>query len=177
MADFLSRPHTIGKHYVEEAEESGSVTVDLAALERVSLQTLSPRALAESQAKCPQVACHKDGNGPKSAKMGWHKIDDIDIFCEVSKDPRPMVPVELRDIIMQTFHGVGHPAYKETARRISEFYYWPLLKTEVEKFVKSCHSCQSTKPNHVYPKIGKFPLPDKRFQDVHVDVIGPLPTS
>ena len=62
--------------------------------------------------------------------MGMHKIDDYDIYCEISKDPRPLIPAELKEIIMQTFHGLGHPNYKETGRRISEFYYWPHLKKE-----------------------------------------------
>ena len=88
-----------------------------------------------------------------------------------------MVPVELRELVMQTFHASGHPNYKETSRRISEFYYWPKLKTNVEKYVKSCHPCQSTTPNRIKPPLGAFPLPDKRFQDLHLEVVGPLPES
>lgn len=116
------------------------------ALEKVSLQTLSPKALAQSQALDEEVRCHKAGNAPKSVKMAFFDIDGIPIFCEVSKDPRPMVPKDLRPIIVQTFHGLAHPKYKETTRRISEFYYWPRMKEQIKKFVQSCHACQSTPP-------------------------------
>ena len=98
-----------------------------------SPETLSPKALADSQAQCKEVKCHKSGNLPKSVKIGTKVIDGVEIYCEVSKDqPRPMVPKELRSIIMQTFHALGHPAEKESLRRISEFYYWPHMKEEVK---------------------------------------------
>ena len=110
----------------------------------MSLQTLSPKALADGQALCEEVKSHKIGRCPKSVKMAFHEIDGINLFCEMSNpdQPRPMVPKDVRPIIMQSFHALGHPNSKETKRRIAELYYWPRLKTEVEKFVKSCHACQ-----------------------------------
>ena len=69
--------------------------------------------------------------------MEFHDIDGFRILCEVSEGKRPMIPKELRVIIMQTFHALGHPNAKETSRRIGEFYYWPRLKTQVEEFVQS----------------------------------------
>ena len=78
---------------------------------------------------------------------------------------------------MQSFHPIGHPNAKEKKRRIAELYYWPKLKTEVESFVKSCHPCQSTIPGKIQPEVGKFPIPDKRFTHLHLDVVGPLPKS
>ena len=82
--------------------------IDIEALEEVSLQTLSPKALAESQALCQEVKCHQEGNAPKSTKMGFHTIDGYSVYCEMSGNPRPMVPAELRDTIMQTFHELHH---------------------------------------------------------------------
>ena len=58
-------------------------------------------------------------------------------------------PNGLRELTMQTFHGVGHPAAKETARRISKFYYWPRLKQDVADYIASCHPCQATKPGNI----------------------------
>ena len=178
MADFLSRSETIGDFYTELTDDSIQDPVDIAALEQVSLQTLSPKALAESQALCPEVKCHADGNGPKSVVMKPHVIDGYSILCEASNDNfRPMIPRELREIIIQTFHALGHPNAKETGRRISEFYYWPKLKAEVTKFVKECHPCQAVKPGRILPGMGAFPKADKRFANLHIDVVGPLPES
>ena len=90
MADFLSRSigDKVGKFYTNPEPDEDSVqevlnvnSLEFSSLEEVSLQTLSPKALAESQALCPVVKCHKEGNGPKSVKMGNHKIDGFDIYC------------------------------------------------------------------------------------------------
>ena len=86
-------------------------------------------------------------------------------------------PNGLRELTMQTFHGVGHPAAKETARRISKFYYWPRLKKDVAEYTASCHPCQATKPGNIKPHTDKFPIPDRRFQDLHLDMGGSLPES
>ena len=103
-------------------------------------------------------------------KMGFHTIDGVDIYCEVTQKLGPMVPMDLRELTMQTFHGVGHPAAKETARRISKFYYWPRLKQDVADYTASCHPCQATKPGNIKPHTDKFPIPDRRFQDLHLDM-------
>ena len=88
-----------------------------------------------------------------------------------------MVPKELREVVMQTFHALGHPNAKETKRRVSEFYYWPKLKQEVQKYVETCHPCQCVKSGRIKPRLGAFPLPDRRFSNLHLDVVGPLPES
>ena len=114
MADYLSRAGTVGTAYIEEEESLKIDSVFLEALEEVSLRTLTPKALAEAWALCPEVKCHKAGNLPKSVKMGYQKIEDYDIYCEISDSPRPMVPIELRETIMQTFHALAHPSRKES---------------------------------------------------------------
>ena len=53
MADFLSRSDTIGKNHLLPDK------LDLDALEEVSLKTLNPKALADSQALCNEVKSHK----------------------------------------------------------------------------------------------------------------------
>ena len=54
MADFLSRAHTVRKNYVAKSAdpdlEAAIHEINVDKLEMVSLQTLSPKALAEAQA-------------------------------------------------------------------------------------------------------------------------------
>ena len=52
------------------------------------------------------------------------------------------------------------------------------MSKEIREYVKTCHCCQSVKPNKQKPlNIGHFPVPQKRFSHIHVDVCGPLPVS
>ena len=107
-------------------------------------------------------------------------ISGVPLYCEVSmpENPRPLVPLELRDLVINLLHHQDHPGQKESLRRVSKDYYWPSLRRNVEDFVKTCHPCQSTRQTPtVNPGIGKFPVPDKRFSFIHVDVVGPLPPS
>ena len=41
--------------------------------------------------------------------MGFNTIDSIDVNWEVTQKLGPMVPMDLRELTMQAFHGVGHP--------------------------------------------------------------------
>ena len=52
------------------------------------------------------------------------------------------------------------------------------MRKDVENFVRTCHPCQVAKQGKtVDPGISEFPVPDQRFSVIHIDVVGPLPTS
>ena len=42
--------------------------------------------------------------------MGFLTIDGVNVKSEVTQKLGPMVPMDLRELTMQAFHGVGHPA-------------------------------------------------------------------
>ena len=63
-------------------------------------------------------------------------------------------------------------------RRTASEYYWPKMRQDIKNFVRSCHPCQLAKQSRaVDPGIGDFPVPDQRFQFIHLDIVGPLPES
>ena len=93
MADFLSRAHTVKNNYVTKSAdpdlEAAIHEINVDKLEMVSLQTLSPKALADAQALCRPMPCHKNGNKPKSIKMGYHTIDALNCFVKFHKTNGP----------------------------------------------------------------------------------------
>ena len=107
-------------------------------------------------------------------------ISGHSLYCEVSQpnNPRPLVPKELRTLILNLNHHQDHPNPKETLRRIAQDYYWPSQRRDVEGFCNTCHPCQLAKQSStVNPGTGLFPVPDQRFSAIHLDVVGPLPES
>ena len=105
---------------------------------------------------------------------------DTTLYCEVSdKDnPRPLLPKQQRDTVVNLLHHADHPSAKETVRRVAQDYYWPGLRKDIENFVRTCHPCQLAKQARtVNPGIGEFKVPDERFSVVHLDIVGPLPKS
>ena len=102
------------------------------------------------------------------------------LYCEVSQpqNPRPLLPQQHRDLVLNLLHHQDHPSARETARRVSGDYYWPRMKTDIEDFVRTCHPCQVGKQSPtVKAGVGFFPVPDQRFSAIHLDIVGPLPPS
>lgn len=93
-----------------------------------------------------------------------------------------VVPKSKRIELLKQFHDEptsGHLGSFKTFQKISETYYWPKMKSDVVKYVRSCDTCQASKPNsQLRPgfmgrqKNVKYP-----FQLISVDLIGPLPRS
>ncbi|GBN64301.1 Retrovirus-related Pol polyprotein from transposon 412 [Araneus ventricosus] len=52
------------------------------------------------------------------------------------------------------------------------------MKRNIKEWVRCCEPCQRSKvQRHAKAPLGTFSLPDARFQQIHIDIIGPLPPS
>ncbi|GFU95575.1 retrovirus-related Pol polyprotein from transposon 412 [Trichonephila clavipes] len=52
------------------------------------------------------------------------------------------------------------------------------VEKTVKDWVQNCIACQRSKVHrHTKTPLGTFALPDARFSHIHVDLIGPLPSS
>lgn len=73
----------------------------------------------------------------------------------------------------------GHYEYNKTYTKIKENYYWPNMKSDIRKCIKTCHSCQMNKTNF---KPTKQPMEitttaHKPFERLAIDIVGPLPLT
>lgn len=104
---------------------------------------------------------------------------DITIVCDTSTGThRPFVPVALRRQLFDAIHSLSHPGVKATQKLVANRYVWPRLKSDVRNWVRTCLACQRTKIHrHPVPPRTSFLQPDARFDKVHLDLVGPLPTS
>lgn len=71
----------------------------------------------------------------------------------------------------------GHLGIVGTKPMLRSKVWWPNMDKEVEHYVKSCHGCQitSTMPNPEPLKPTK--LPSGPWEDLAVDLLGPLPSG
>lgn len=93
-----------------------------------------------------------------------------------------VVPKSQRLQVIRSAHDPPHCAhfgFFKTLNRVQQYYYFPKMRGDVLKFVKSCKTCQSQKlPNSTRlglmgaEKPAKFP-----FQIIAVDIMGPFPRS
>jgi hypothetical protein len=97
----------------------------------------------------------------KNAKMpqkdiGLHLIEDTKVLC---RNGKLMIPTSLRHRAVSWYHHYlqhpGHLFLEETMRYVM---YWKGVRTTIQRYVKTCQSCQVTKRHsqkygHLPPKL------------------------
>jgi hypothetical protein len=86
---------------------------------------------------------------------------------------------DIREQLFRTAHDVlGHFGTDKTYAALRTAYYWPKMRSQLEeKYIPSCPDCQRNKSPTQKPvgPLHPLPIPDKRFDSVAIDFIGPLP--
>lgn len=103
----------------------------------------------------------------------------LPICCDVSTGrPRPLVPDSWQRIVFDAVHGLSHPSIRTTKKMISDKFIWSGLKKQVGLWAKACLRCQAAKVHrHTTAPVAHFAPTTRRFDHVHVDIVGPLPPS
>ena len=161
VADALSRIET-------NALISGQPpAIDLAAMAKAQLEDPQTRALQSS----PSTAL-------KVEALPLDSSEDT-ILCDTSTGtPRPLVPPSWRRIVFDSLHGLSHPGIRATQRLVTARFVWPCVKADVRRWTRACIPCQRSKiQRHTVTPLSSFPLPECRFDIVHIDLVGPLPPS
>ena len=77
-------------------------------------------------------------------------------------------------IIHDTVIG-GHTAAERTLFAARRRFFWRGMASAIKKYVAQCKSCRINKGRpHQKQPLRKYPLPDKTFDVVSTDLIGPL---
>lgn len=102
----------------------------------------------------------------------------IFIYCNLSNGRiRPYLTDKFRRIAFDAVHNLSHPGVRTTRKLVQDRFYWPSMNCDVGNWAKTCIQCQRSKVNrHTLSGLGSFPQCD-RFEHIHIDLVGPLPTS
>ena len=89
---------------------------------------------------------------------------------------------KLHEDIIITNHDhpiAGHPGIKRTHDLIMSKYYWPMLRKDIEAYVKGCDTCQKVKAKNSSMTTPLHPneIPSSPWEIISVNLIGPLPQS
>ena len=81
-------------------------------------------------------------------------------------------------MIFNSLHSLSHPGVKATQRLITARFVWPNINHDVKQWTCSCLQCQCSKVHrHTVSPLSTFATPDARFNQIHLDIVGPLPPS
>ena len=133
-------------------------------------------AIARDQITCQQTCQLKD-NGSLLIKLV--QLEGSELWCDTSTGSlRPLVPVQQRRQVFEALHGLAHPGIRASRRIITSRFVWPGCAADVAEWCRQCQGCSTGKVTiQEKTAVEPIPLPNSAFQHVHVDLVGPLPTS
>jgi hypothetical protein len=134
------------------------------------------KRLARAQSDCPDFW---EDTLVSSLQVTPFQVDGEMLYCDVSSGAvRPLVPVKNRFSVFQQIHGIAHAGAKATQRMISARFVWPRMASDIRAWVRDCQHCARAKIHrHAHPPQRPIPVPRRKFAHVHVDLVGPFPTS
>ena len=114
------------------------------------------------------------------------KVEDVPysdgqftVLCDTSLGrPRPLVPSNWRRQIFDIAHSLAHPGARTTKKLITSKYVWHKMSSQINNWARACDHCQRSKvQTHIRAPLQAFEVPNRRFQHVHIDLVGPLPEA
>ncbi|KAK3752991.1 hypothetical protein QZH41_016305 [Actinostola sp. cb2023] len=148
-------------------------------MDTTTLPVLDYNKLADAQEGYPEIqGIEHSNNSVQGCKMIL-PMAGKPVLCDISTGtPRPFVPKDFRKSVFDSLHSLSHPGIRATQKLIVSRYIWPKMNSDVRKWAKECLACQRAKIHlHTSPPLGRFDLPKQRFNNVHIDLVGPLPSS
>ncbi|KAG7674262.1 hypothetical protein KSW81_006082 [Nannochloris sp. 'desiccata'] len=119
------------------------------------------------------------GAGPSK----WSLHDGF-IYAEKNGEKLIYVPASksLKDLIIHDHHDAaiaGHLGRDKTIAAIGTTYTWPGMREDIARYVAECPTCQVVKSsNQVTPGLlSSLDIPCRRWEQIHIDLIGPLPAT
>ena len=82
-------------------------------------------------------------------------------------------------IIDQAHRAIRHFGAQRTVDYIHREYWWLKIGCEVDKFCRTCPTCQATKPSNQLPQglLHSLPIPRQPWGWITMDFVGPFPPS
>lgn len=157
VADALSRVETI------------QMPRDFDLNELAKLQETDTELVELKQANNPSIHLEQKKWGPEL----------VMVYLETSNNTlRPYIPPQMRRNVFNMFHRLSHPGGRATIKLIGRRYFWPSMNKDIAQWTRQCTDCQQAKVSrHVITRPDVIPPPDGRFHHLHIDIIGPLPSS
>ena len=74
---------------------------------------------------------------------------------------------------------LGHAGSERVSKYVQQFYWWSTLSKDVEKFCRSCGTCQAVKPSAqlLMGLLYTLPVPNQPWESIAMDLVGPFPPS
>ena len=86
----------------------------------------------------------------------------------------------LIEIIINHAHNIiGHFGQFKTSQYIRRYFWWSAMSHDIESYCKTCGICMTSKDGNskLTGLLHSLPIPDRPWQSIGLDFMGPLPKS
>ena len=87
-----------------------------------------------------------------------------------------VIPEKLRQRVLRLAHE-GHQGIVKMKETLRSKVWWPGVDTDAERKCRECYGCQLVTKETIIPPVKTTQLPDRPWQDLALDLLGPLPTG
>ncbi|KAL5479168.1 hypothetical protein EMCRGX_G022658 [Ephydatia muelleri] len=124
-------------------------------------------AMAASQIVDQEVQSYRTAlSGLVLQDIPFGEQGDTLLYDTSTGHARPVVPVSWRRQVFDLMHSLSHPSIRTTRKLISSKFVWNGLRKIGSKIQA-----------HIKAPLEQFDVPNRRFDRIHVDLVGPLPPS
>jgi len=120
-------------------------------------------------------------NDPTAPQLGkLFKEQNGLIYRQVDQENQLWVPRALRGEVIKAFHeppAMGHKGFAKLSQTMKEHVYWSGMDRDIQTYLKTCDICQRYKGHKQHIPMMNMPIPINCFDEVSMDVVGPVPTS
>ncbi len=172
IADALSRLEITHKESDEVATGDERPQLTYVSVREVEAEAfpMNPTLIQKEQQKDKELQRKKNEN--KNAQFTVKSVEGVEL---IHQEGKIIIPKSLQERIVAWYHTyLVHPGKTRMEATIRQNFTWPGLKTQVEEWCRTCHTCQLFKKQR--KKYGHLPAKTAETQplsQVNVDVIGP----
>ncbi len=165
VADALSRPPAVAS------------TIDAVPATGVPQKmVIDWREMARAQGTCMETL---QATKSPSLQLLEQEVEGASLLGDISRGIwRPLVPASYRRAVFEACHNVAHPGTRATRRLLAARFVWPGMNADIGAWRRDCQACQRGKvTKQPAAPLQPIPIPGRRFSNIHLDLVGPLPTS
>ena len=114
-------------------------------------------------------------------KLPYRKDENNNIIYYNDQIYIPKIPSIMNMILNEVHDSIigGHVGMNKTLELVQRKYYWPKMYKYISTYINSCDKCQSNKSSNQSTSglLQPLPIPNKRWEQITIDFIGPLPLT
>ena len=144
----------------------------------VSSPVIDYSAIATDQEKDSELQKLMENTSLKMKKVEIPGTS-LRLYADISTDNiRPYIPPNHRYSLFRHIHDMSHPGIRASQQLMRSRFIWNGINKDVRNWTRKCLQCQSSKiTRHTVSPPAKFKASSGRFDHVHIDIVGPLPSS